>query len=62
MVAGAAGNKDKSPTPLDLFDVVLQSTQDHWKSKPNTQPIIIFHVINNQTKKKKGNAETEDLF
>lgn len=36
MVAGAAGNKDKSPTPLDLFDVVLQSTQGHWKSKPKS--------------------------
>lgn len=32
VVAGAAGNEDQSPTPLDLFDVVLQSTQDHWRS------------------------------
>lgn len=29
MVAGATSNKDKSPTPLDLFDVVFQSTQGH---------------------------------
>lgn len=32
VVTGAAGNEDKSPTPLDLFDVVLQSPQDHWWS------------------------------
>lgn len=36
MVAGAAGNKDKSPTPLDLFDVVLESTQGHLKSHSNS--------------------------
>lgn len=29
VVTGAAGNEDKSPTPLDLFDVVLQSTECH---------------------------------
>lgn len=29
VVAGATGNEDQSPTPLDLFDVVLQSTQDY---------------------------------
>lgn len=29
MVAGAAGNENKSPTPLDLFDVVLQSPQGY---------------------------------
>lgn len=29
MVAGPARDEDKSSTPLDLFDVVLQSTQYH---------------------------------
>lgn len=36
MVAGPAGNEDKSSTPLDLFDVVLQSTQYHFKANQTT--------------------------
>lgn len=48
MVAGATGNKDKAPTPLNLFDVVLQSTQHHWKANTTANPSscsIIFHLI-----------------
>ncbi len=45
MVASAAGNKNKSPTPLDLFDVVLQSTQGHCKTKPNSSSIILPHYF-----------------
>lgn len=54
MVAGAAGNKDKSPTPLDLFDVVLQSSQNHWKADRTANPSfcsIIFHLIKKGHKK-----------
>lgn len=48
MVTGAAGNENKSPTSLDLFDVVLQSSQSHWKASQTGNSsfcTIIFHLI-----------------
>ncbi len=62
MVAGAAGNEDKSPTPLDLFDVVLQSTQDHWKAKRTANPSFcstIFHLIKKGPQRAHESAEKE---
>lgn len=62
MVAGAAGNEDKSPTPLDLFDVVLQSAQDHWKANRTANPSfcsIIFHLIKKGPQRAHESAEKE---
>lgn len=45
VVAGPAGDENKSPTPLDLFDVVLQSTQRHWRENQTQslsfQPTVV---------------------